>query len=328
MNPPQQTLHSLLLLADAPSASKLTADDLNHWPDSLRRAVEASAILREEAPATWVNCDKCPDGGTAEVYYIKRSDGNHAYINCPVCGRVEIPLSRLKQHAVDPPSLAAWTTNRLGIATAPTELIQDRLWRLGTSTIGKEQVAAYLVRGIAWPDAERLIASRLSSAGGLWLTLNPSDSLPAWRPDGLAFVPLAHCLRLLKSRLVINKTELGHMYRSRRKAIRAPVTPRTFSPTPQATRTLTTLTHSDDFRTVSTGKREWHFTFLQSRIVEWLIGALQRRTPELSQSALLEDLDIKSTRLRDLFKTSAAWKTLIVQGEKKGTYRINPKFSR
>ena len=112
MNPPQQTLHSLLLLADAPSASKLTADDLNQWPGSLRRAVETSAILREEAPATWINCDQCPDGGTAEVYTIKRGDRNHAYINCPVCGRVPVPLERLRQYSVDLDGVARW----LGVA--------------------------------------------------------------------------------------------------------------------------------------------------------------------------------------------------------------------
>jgi len=100
------------LLADAPSASKLTADDLNQWPGSLRRAVETSAILREEAPATWINCDQCPDGGTAEVYTIKRGDRNHAYINCPVCGRVPVPLERLRQYSVDLDGVARW----LGVA--------------------------------------------------------------------------------------------------------------------------------------------------------------------------------------------------------------------
>ncbi len=326
---PHKTLHSLLLLADAPSSSKLTADDLNQWPDNLRHAVEASAILREEAPATWISCDQCEDAETAEVIYIQRDRGSHAYISCPTCGRVEIPLSRLKQHSVDLPSLAAWATNGLGINAAPTELVQDRLWRLGTSAIGKEQVAAYLIRGVGWPDAEHVVAARLSSLAGLCLTLNLSDGHPARQQDGLAFVPLAHCMHLLKGRLGINKTELGHMYRSRRKITRAPpaLAVSRSSPAPQPARTATTLTYSDDFRTVSAGKHEWHFTFNQSRIVERLVAALQRRTPELSQSALLEALDISSERLRDLFKKSSAWKTLIVQGEKRGTYRINPKFS-
>lgn len=325
---PHKILRSLLLLADAPFSSKLTADDLSQWPGSLRRAVEASAILREEASSAWINCDQCPDGGPGEVIYLRRNGTTQAYLNCPTCGRVEVPFSRLKQHSVDLPNFAAWAASRLGITAAPTEVVRERLWRLGTSTVGKEQVAAHLVRGITWPDAERLIAPRLSLVEGLCLTLNLSDSFPTWRPDGLAFIPLAHCMRLLKSRLVINKTELGHMYRSRRKAIRAQVEPRISSPTPQAPRTLTTLTHSDDFRTVSSRKHEWHLTVNQSRIVERLIAALQRRTPELSQSALLEELDIRSKRLRDLFKSSSAWKTLIVQGERKGTYRINPKFSR
>ncbi|PIQ82275.1 MAG: hypothetical protein COV76_04445 [Candidatus Omnitrophica bacterium CG11_big_fil_rev_8_21_14_0_20_64_10] len=88
-----------------------------------------------------------------------------------------------------------------------------------------------------------------------------------------------------------------------------------------------TLVHSPDFRMVRHGETTWELSTNQARVTERLIKAMRDRTPVMSQAALLEELNISSERLRDVFKGSSAWNTLVVKGKTKGTYRINPKFS-
>ena len=51
----------------------------------------------------------------------------------------------------------------------------------------------------------------------------------------------------------------------------------------------------------------------------------QQGTPEVGQAFILEYLDLdKTKRLRDIFKHSDAWGTLVVDGVRKGTYRLAP----
>jgi hypothetical protein len=81
--------------------------------------------------------------------------------------------------------------------------------------------------------------------------------------------------------------------------------------------------HSEDFRTIYHKGREYHLTLNQARIVERLWNAHQNKTPEVHQSTLLEKLEIYSRRVRDVFKNSPALYSLVIRGEKKGTFRLN-----
>jgi hypothetical protein len=81
--------------------------------------------------------------------------------------------------------------------------------------------------------------------------------------------------------------------------------------------------HSEDFRTVYCQGLEHHLTLNQARVVERLWLAYENKTPEVHQSTLLEKLEIYSRRVRDVFKNSTALGTLIVKGEKRGTFRLN-----
>lgn len=86
---------------------------------------------------------------------------------------------------------------------------------------------------------------------------------------------------------------------------------------------LPELKHSEDFRTISYQGHEYHLTLNQARVTERLLIAHQNKTPEVHQATLLEKLEIYSKRVRDVFKNSPALGTLIVKGEKKGTFRLN-----
>ncbi len=81
--------------------------------------------------------------------------------------------------------------------------------------------------------------------------------------------------------------------------------------------------HSDDFRSVTWKGKKFTFTSRQAQVIELLYDASQNNTPDVGKDYILEQLDSPSSRLRDTFKNSPVWGTLIIRGKKKGTYRLN-----
>lgn len=88
------------------------------------------------------------------------------------------------------------------------------------------------------------------------------------------------------------------------------------------------ISHSEDFRSVSWFGETFTFTTKQAAILAALWAAQENGTPELSQEYLLDCAGSAGTRLRDLFRAHVAWQTIIVSGSKKGTYRLNGSSSK
>lgn len=83
------------------------------------------------------------------------------------------------------------------------------------------------------------------------------------------------------------------------------------------------FSYSNDFRSVNWKGEAFTFTSRQAQIVQILFEAYSGGTPDVGKDYILESLGSSSSRLRDSFRKSKAWKTLIVKGEKQGTYRLN-----
>jgi hypothetical protein len=83
--------------------------------------------------------------------------------------------------------------------------------------------------------------------------------------------------------------------------------------------------HSPDFSTVLWNGVEHTFTPTQAAIVEMLWNALADGVPEIHANTLLAhaESDIRDGHLGPLFRRNPAWKTLIVHGKRRGTYRLN-----
>lgn len=67
----------------------------------------------------------------------------------------------------------------------------------------------------------------------------------------------------------------------------------------------------------------YHLTERQARVVEILYRALQNGTPEVSHREIMKMLGTPNSKLKDSFRGSAAWGTLVVPGSTRGTYRLN-----
>ncbi len=82
--------------------------------------------------------------------------------------------------------------------------------------------------------------------------------------------------------------------------------------------------HSDDFRSVNLRGEQFTLTPQQAQAVEILHQAYLNDTPDLSQESILDRIGTTSTRLSDTFRSDQKiWKTLIAQGAKRGTFRLN-----
>ena len=80
--------------------------------------------------------------------------------------------------------------------------------------------------------------------------------------------------------------------------------------------------HSPCYRSVRWREQDFRFTAMQAHALGILHDNYKRGLPDTSQQALLTEIESKSRRLRDIFRNSPAWKTLIVAGERRGTYRL------
>lgn len=81
--------------------------------------------------------------------------------------------------------------------------------------------------------------------------------------------------------------------------------------------------HSADFRSIRFRRTSHSLTPRQAQVVQLLFEAYRQGTPELSVAYILESLGTQNSRLQDTFRNSPLWRTLIVPGKRKGTYRLD-----
>jgi hypothetical protein len=99
-----------------------------------------------------------------------------------------------------------------------------------------------------------------------------------------------------------------------------------------ADQALVPCQHSEDFRSVLWFGTNYTFTATQAACVSVLWRAWEQGTPDVAQATILQhvEVDAAAKRLVDIFrerKSSTyhpAWRTMIVKGSRKGTYRLNP----
>lgn len=84
------------------------------------------------------------------------------------------------------------------------------------------------------------------------------------------------------------------------------------------------FTHSNDYRSVTLSGIPFSLTSRQAQVIGILHEHHENGTPDVGTDHILVELGSKNSRLRDTFRTNqTAWKTLIRQGGKRGTVRLN-----
>ena len=83
------------------------------------------------------------------------------------------------------------------------------------------------------------------------------------------------------------------------------------------------FTPSADYRSIRFNRQSHALTRNQATIIKTLHEAYQRGTPWVGKAQLLAGVESETSRVQDSFKRSPLWQTLVVSGERKGTYGLN-----
>ncbi len=80
---------------------------------------------------------------------------------------------------------------------------------------------------------------------------------------------------------------------------------------------------SRDYRSIQWRGQHYTLTSNQAAIVERLHEEHIAGTPVVGKAGLLSTIQAETSRVRDSFKGSPLWRTLIVLGERRGTYKLD-----
>ena len=94
------------------------------------------------------------------------------------------------------------------------------------------------------------------------------------------------------------------------------------TPPPLAVPSSAKAAHSPDFRSVNWFGTVYEFTPNQAACVKLMWEASENGTPSVGDQTILVAADSNSERLSLVFRDHAAWSTLIVEGQTKGTHRL------
>ena len=276
------------------------------WTAELRGSMLAANWLRETAPARTVLCDACDDGHWEEPVEV---DDSFDFIACPSSGRVAVASERRRRWSIETDGIARWCARQLGLRGGPEALVAGKLWGLGR----------YLAGGAGWSvfvfvygrPTECVAAEDKMASYNQPLVLSLGTQVAELKvptiglQDVLAFDASAG--------LAIDRATLEERC--------APFTHVVPEAHPGAAGDTWRL--SADFRTARSSDDRLDLTPSQARAVEIFHRQLLLGDEELSQHYVLEQAEVDSKTLYQVFRRSRAWGRLIVAGSARGMFRLD-----
>lgn len=134
------------------------ADAVARWPAGWLDRLTGLGLLAKTTPAESVRCDACGHDHVESVLWIDVPGlPRRAFVPCPEYRSVRVDPARLDRWAVRFDRLAELIADAGGFAGGVTEVVPERVWRLGKTAFGLRSVVAYLIRGSGWADAPDLV---------------------------------------------------------------------------------------------------------------------------------------------------------------------------
>jgi hypothetical protein len=161
-------------------------DELRQLAAAALAVLQKENLLRRGDDLRMVECDACGSPHIEEVDIITDSPDciPRAYIPCEETGRrVSVPLDRFQVWAINFERLGRLVAVALGISGRAIQLVEDRVWMLGTGRFLDRTRDVFLVRGIGWADSGSLLENNsrfATSPCPLILCMNRVPENPAW----------------------------------------------------------------------------------------------------------------------------------------------------
>jgi len=147
--------------------------DLAEWPAGLLEEVLALGILRPSAGGLTAVCPSCDDRHVEIVRRRAGPDGEQRlFMYCPEQLRVEVTADMCRGWEIDPAGLAAAVARAMSPRGTASEVVRDRMWRVGHLGVGGTKRAVVLARRMGEGDAAS-VANHVGP-GGRQIVLVPS----------------------------------------------------------------------------------------------------------------------------------------------------------
>jgi hypothetical protein len=188
----------------------INGDEVLAWPAGWLECLERAGLVRPIESATCVSCDACEAGHVEDVVCIESPPGTpmRAYIVCPTVGRVNVPLERLLQWRIDFQGLARAVAGGLSLSGCVEEVVPDRIWSLGRTTIAGQSRGLFLGRGLVRPDAADIVGGArrvLPSQNSVVLVAGELPARELWGGAALVAAPLKLLTTITDGVLVVDR---------------------------------------------------------------------------------------------------------------------------
>lgn len=157
-------LKHLLAAADRMREPILSYDLLHRWLDGDIERCVATGLIRPTRPANFVTCREC--GDDEEVIFLENAatGQEEPFTECCEVGLNRIEWDQLKQWRIHYHQLMDVVFAEVALTGDRTQLVHERVWRLGKATWGGAARNVYFARGLQRRDTFQVLnQSRLTA---------------------------------------------------------------------------------------------------------------------------------------------------------------------
>lgn len=186
-------LKHLLAAAEGIRRPVFTYDLIDRWFGSAIDRCVATGLLRPSVPAEFVTCREC--GEEEEVIFLENASTGkeEPYTECCEAGLNRIEWDQLKQWRIHYHQLMDVVFADIALSGNRTQLVHERVWRLGKATWGGAARNVYFARGLHRRDAWQVLnEARLTTRSVIFVPVHTPEPdshievLPAVIPLSMA----------------------------------------------------------------------------------------------------------------------------------------------
>ena len=149
-------LHLLIEASDHAVHHCYSYHETHHeWPSGELDRLLAAGLLHPVEPADRVNCGEC--WRLEEVLFMHDQGKTAVYVQCPRCGANEVSSEWLQQWQATCDDLIRILNERISPSGSCTELVEQRIWRLGNVRLAEANRSVYFGRALDAADAWQVL---------------------------------------------------------------------------------------------------------------------------------------------------------------------------
>ncbi len=224
--PLTELLERLLLRLDVDGEVVLGAYEVAEWPAGLLATVTALGLLARGTNANGLVCDECPEACWLEPKQVTGPNGEAVLVSpCRMgledVGLLTFSVDRLRTWRLDLEGLAKTLATAGDLRGAATEVVPDRLWRLGTLGAGRARRRVLLAPGLARVSPAKRVEILDRAGAGHSIVLVPSE-LPqdVMGKHRVVVVPLSEVLEVEDGELLLDLEAIAAPFDGRKRPIK------------------------------------------------------------------------------------------------------------